>query len=75
MFLPIAGMFQPFVTYQHSTVYEPYELSMSLQILIVTAILYAWAGYSFLDLNRPWMCLAFACWAVANVAMGMDSLR
>jgi hypothetical protein len=48
---------------------------MSLRLLVITAALYVWAGYTFIDLRRPWMCLAFVCWAVANVAMGMDSLQ
>lgn len=46
---------------------------MSLQILIVTAILYLWAGYTFIGLDRPWMCGAFVCWGLANVFMGLDS--
>lgn len=48
---------------------------MSLPILVVTALLYVWAGYTFIDLNRPWMCAAFVCWGIANVCMGMDSLK
>lgn len=47
---------------------------MSLQVLVITAVLYGWAGYTFLP-HRPWMFLAFVCWAIANVAMGMDSLQ
>jgi hypothetical protein len=47
---------------------------MSLPILIVTAILYGAAGYTFMP-HRPWMCLAFVCWGVANVAMGMDAIQ
>lgn len=48
---------------------------MSLQVLVVTAALYLWAGYTFIPLNRPWMAAAFVCWAIANVCMGLDSLQ
>lgn len=47
---------------------------MSLPILVITAVLYAGAGYTLLP-DRPWMCLAFVLWGMANVAVGMDSLK
>jgi hypothetical protein len=47
---------------------------VTLQVLILTAVLYGLAGYTFLP-NRPWMFLAFVCWAIANVAMGLDAMQ
>lgn len=48
---------------------------MSLHVLVVTATLYLWAGYTFIPLHRPWMAVAFVCWAIANVCMGMDAMQ
>ena len=41
--------------------------------LHAAAMLYAWAAFDYYRVDRYAMCAAFVCYAVANIAYGLES--